>query len=162
MSTGLRVRRAGPADVRQLLGLMRELAAFECYLNEFAVTEIELRKRGFPKDGPPQFFALLVEDLLGLTVGYAVYHLVAFTFGLCPTLVLKELYVRDSHRGQGAGRRLLDRVLEDAIGRGCGKISWAVLPSNDRAKSFYRRWGGRPDTDWEYWTRPVAKRSDMM
>lgn len=152
----LRIRRATPGDVPVLLALMRELAAFERYLDRFAVTEAELLRRGFPATGEPEFFALVAEDPAGRLVGYAVYHFIPFTYDLRPTLVLKELFVRETVRSAGVGVALLDRLLAVARSHGCGLIKWAVLPENERAKAFYRRWGGSPDPQWEYWRREVA------
>jgi ribosomal protein S18 acetylase RimI-like enzyme len=148
-----RVRAARPADVPALLGLMRELAGFERYLDSFAVTEAELRRRGFPAAGEPEFNAFVAESGDGAVAGYAVSYLIPFTHDLKPTLVLKELFVRPADRSAGLGAALLQQVSAEARRRGCGRIRWAVLPDNDRAKAFYRRWGGTPDAQWEYWQR---------
>lgn len=149
------VRAATPTDVPRLLELMRELAAFERYLPEFAVTPADLLERGFPPNGNPQFSALLVGPNGGVAVGYAAYYLVPFTFDLRPTLVLKELFVAAPHRRTGAGTLLFDAVARDARSRGCGKVQWAVLPDNERAKAFYCKAGGEPESNWELWTLRV-------
>jgi len=153
-----RVRAATATDVPALLALMRELAAFERYLDRFAVTAEELLQRGFAATGQPEFFALVAEASAGGLLGYAVYYLIPFTYDLKPTLVLKELYVRGADRSAGWGAMLLDYLLVEAQRRGCGQIRWAVLPDNDRAKEFYRRWGGAPDGQWEYWQRTLDDR----
>lgn len=154
MSEGTcRIRAATPTDVPALLGLMRELAAFERYLEHFAVTEAELQRRGFPATGDPEFGAFVAESPTGGLGGYAVYYLIPFTYDLRPTLVLKELFVRAADRSAGMGMALLEQVNKEARRRGCGQIRWSVLPENDRAKVFYRRWGGGPDAQWEYWQR---------
>ena len=150
------VRATRTQDLPVLLQLMRELAAFERYLDRFAVTESELLRRGFPREGPPEFFALLAQTAADQSVGYAAYYFLPFTFDLKPTLVLKELFVQVDHRSKGVGRLLLDSVLAQALSHSCGKIQWAVLPDNDRAKTFYSRWGGTRDRDWEHWHRNVG------
>ena len=150
------VRPASRADVPALLGLMRELAAFERYLDRFAVTESELRRRGFPAGGAAEFHAFVHEDVSGRLNGYAVCYLVPFTYDLRPTLVLKELYVRASRRSAGLGAALLDRVLAEARRLRCGLIRWALLPDNRRAQGFYRRWEGRQDKQWEHWVRKAG------
>lgn len=150
------IRAATAADVPELLSLMRELAAFERYLDRFAVTEPELLRRGFPTAGEPEFRALVAEGPAGPLAGYAIYYLIPFTYDLKPTLVLKELFVCASRRSAGLGAALLDRVQVEARRRGCGLIRWAVLPDNDRAKEFYRRWGATLDRQWEYWQREVG------
>jgi len=41
----LKIRKAGEADIPNLLPLMRELAEFEKYAEDFAVTEAVLREQ---------------------------------------------------------------------------------------------------------------------
>jgi GNAT superfamily N-acetyltransferase len=150
-----RIRPAVPADIPALLALMRELAAFEGYLDRFAVTAEEALRRGFPPEGQPEFFALVAEHPAGGLVGYAAYYLLPFTYDLKPTLVLKELFVGLPGRSAGVGTALLEALRTEARQRSCGLIRWAVLPENARAKTLYRRWGGAPDAQWEYWQRSL-------
>ncbi len=147
------VRPATRADVPQLWRLMRALAAFEKYLDDFALTESELLRRGFPADGLAEFSAWVAVAPDAELVGYVVYYEIPFTYDLKPTLVIKELFVALPHRGRGIGRALLDATLCVARERGCGLIKWAVLPGNQSAQSLYRSWGGAPDQRWDYWCR---------
>ena len=64
--------------------------------------------------------------------------------------------MRAADRSAGLGAALLDQVLAEARRRECGQIKWAVLPDNDRAKAFSRRWSGAHDSQWEYWQREVG------
>ena len=142
------------ADLPQLLGLMKELAAFEGYLPEFAVDERALRDRGFDESREPQFAAFVAERGDEL-VGYAVVYKVPFTYTLKPTLVLKELFIREAHRARGHGQRLLALVTAYAEQSGCDCIRWAILPENHAAKRFYKRWSGEPDGQWQYWKKSL-------
>jgi len=56
-----RIRKAVEADVCNLLPLMRELAEFKKYANDFAVTEEVLREQGFRRS-PPDFYCLIAES----------------------------------------------------------------------------------------------------
>jgi GNAT superfamily N-acetyltransferase len=150
------VRRAGPADARPLLALMRELARFEDYEVHFKVTADDLLARGLAPPGPAQFTAFVAERPGGGLLGYAVVVETPFTFDLRPTLTLKELYVREADRGTGAGRALFAQVRSHGRERGAGRLKWDVLPANERARAFYRRAGGVPDTDWERWILPLG------
>jgi GNAT superfamily N-acetyltransferase len=145
------VRSAGPADARQLLALMCQLARFEGYAANFAVTERDLVERGLGPVASPQFTAFVAEDADGALRGYAVVYAIPFTYDLRPTLVLKELFVDAQRRGTGAGTALMAAVIEHARTTGCGRLKWDVLPDNERAKAFYRRFGGGPDAAWEHW-----------
>jgi GNAT superfamily N-acetyltransferase len=66
-------------------------------------------------------------------------------------LILKELFVSQDRRGQGVGTALMSAVLDYARARGCGRLRWDVLPGNEAAKRFYRRFGGGRDSAWENW-----------
>jgi len=45
--TTLKIRKAVESDIPSLLPLMRELAEFEKYSNDFAISEEVLREQGF-------------------------------------------------------------------------------------------------------------------
>jgi len=145
------IRPALPADVPQLIAMMRELARFEGYLDHFRVTEDELAIRAF---GPRPQCHILVAG--GKTISaYAVWLITPFTYDLRPTVTLKELYVAPQQRGNGTARALLDRLREEAQHIGAGRIQWLVLPSNDAAKRLYKGFGGDIDRYWEHWQAPM-------
>lgn len=138
-------RPAREAEAAQLLVLMRELAAFEDYLQDFAVNEDALLQRAFSPAPECQVF---VTEADGELQGYAVGLLVPYTYDLRPTARLKELYVREQQRGAGVGRELLAAVARWALAQGAGRLHWDVLTGNTRAEAFYRQLGGRPVEKW--------------
>ena len=147
------VRPACAADASQLLALMRELAAFEGYIEQFCVSEEDLLERGLRGGASPQFSALVAETGKGQLLAYALVYTVPYTFDLRPNLVLKELYVRESARGLGIGQALMAAVLNLAKQLGCARLKWNVLPGNTRAQVFYRSLGGAQDSAWEAWIK---------
>jgi hypothetical protein len=70
----MEIRKAVEADIPNLLPLMRQLAEFEKYADDFAVTEHVLREQGFHRT-PPDFHCLIAQDGSDL-VGFLVYHCV--------------------------------------------------------------------------------------
>jgi ribosomal protein S18 acetylase RimI-like enzyme len=139
------------ADAAEMIGLMRELAVFEDYIDEFAVTEADLIENGL--GASPRFGALVAyregeEGLLGI----AVHYVIPWTYDLKPTLVLKELYVAERARGLGVGRALMQSLCREAMSIGAPRIAWSVLPDNERAQRFYASLGGRKDAKFEPWT----------
>jgi ribosomal protein S18 acetylase RimI-like enzyme len=144
------IRRAVAADVPQLLVLMRKLAAFEGYLDRFVVQESDLIERGFLSNRP-EFMAWVAAGPNELQ-GYALAYSIPFTFDLRPTVVLKELFVDESARGQEFGSELFQAVIRYARSIDARLIRWQVLPDNEAAKRFYRRLGGESDASWESWT----------
>jgi GNAT superfamily N-acetyltransferase len=125
---------------------MRELAEFEKYAGDFAVTEEVLREQGF-RHSPPDFHCLVAEEDGGL-VGLLVYYLVPFTYRAKPNLIIKELYVAQRYRSKGIGKLLMKTVTKEAEQRGCGMIKWWVAKWNQRSIEFYQRLGARIDPDW--------------
>lgn len=139
------IRQACPTDVPQLLALMRELAAFEDYLADFAVDEDALHRRAFGATAQCRIF---VAEAAGELLGYAVGLSLPFTYDLRPTVRLKELYVTPSWRSQNLGQRLLAALAQWALKQGAGRLHWDVLAGNSRAEAFYQRLGGRPVEKW--------------
>ena len=142
------VRPATRDDCASLLELMRGLAKFEGYIDDFRVTETALETRGFGQTGEPEFYALLAQ-LNEQAVGMLVYYFIPFTFDLRPTLFIKELFVEPTARNNGAGEALFKAALAKAKLQGCGRIKWDVLHNNDAAKRFYQRQGARQDAKWQ-------------
>ena len=144
--TMLEIRKAVESDIPSLLPLMRELAEFEKYSNDFAITEEVLREQGFRRS-PPDFHCLVAEE--GATVlGLLVYYLVPFTYRAKPNLIIKELYIADRHRSRGIGRQLMKAVAREAQELGCGVIKWWVARWNERGMEFYKRLGATIDSEW--------------
>lgn len=140
----LTVRAAGPDDVPALLEMMRALAAFEGYLDDFAVNAEALLVRAFGPSAQCQIFVAEAQSLCG----YAVAQCIAFTYDLRPSVRLKELYVVEAQRGNGVGKRLMQCVAQWAQAQNTGRLLWDVLAGNDAAKRFYSRLGGRREVKW--------------
>ena len=144
--TTVEIRKAVESDIPSLLPLMRELAEFEKYSKDFAITEEVLREQGF-RSSPPDFHSLFAEE--GSTLGgFLVYYLVPFTYRAKPNLIVKELYIADRHRSRGIGRQLMKAVAREAQEADCGVIKWWVARWNERGMEFYNRLGATTDSEW--------------
>lgn len=144
-------------DVEPVWRLMRDLAVFEGYIDDFRVTPADLLAHGF---GPSPAFGVFVAVRGETIAGIAVHYTIPWTFDLRPVLVLKEFYVADALRGLGIGAALFDHLKRHASSIGATQLRWAVLPGNEAAMRFYRAQGGQQDTAWEYWTLPLSARND--
>src|ERR1043165_8031661 len=144
--TTLEIRKAVESDIPSLLPLMRELAEFEKYSKDFAITEEVLREQGFRRS-PPDFHCLIAEEGSAI-IGILVYYLVPFTYRAKPNLIIKELYIADRHRSRGAGKLLMQAAAKEATRAGCGMMKWCVAKWNQRGIEFYQRPGASIDTDW--------------
>jgi len=142
------VRTFTKEDTGGLLDLMKGLAAFEGYIDDFVVTEDDLVTFGL--GDAPAFGAFVAETEVGL-VGMVVFYRIPWTYDKRPTIIMKELFVSDAARGLGVGRLLLQRVAARALELDCPRLQWTVLSTNLRAKKFYSEAGGKTDPDWESW-----------
>lgn len=141
----LSIRPAAPADVPEILALIRELAEYERLLHEVVATEDSLHAALF---GPVRAVEAVVAREHAAVVGFALYFHNFSTFLARRGLYLEDLYVRPEHRGKGYGHALLAHLAALAVERGCGRMEWAVLDWNRRAIDFYQAMGAVPASDW--------------
>ena len=140
------IRHAQKDDCEDLLALMKKLAVFEDYIDDFAVTEQDLLDHGFSDN--PTFTAVVAEKNSKLQ-GYLVYYLIPFTYDLKPSLFIKELYVDEKSRGKNIGKQLMQFTINDAKEKDCGRMKWDVLSDNIKAQSFYKSFGAKYDERWQ-------------
>jgi len=138
------LRLAVADDAGLLLRLIRELAIYERAPQAVAATEEDLRRHGFGEH--PRFEAVLA-FLDGEPAGVALFYPRFSTWVGRPCLYLEDLYVCESARRHGVGRRLLTRLAAIAVERGWGRIDFSVLHWNP-ARAFYERLGFTPLPEW--------------
>lgn len=143
----LTIRFAVAEDAGLLLQLIRELAVYENLIDEVTASEEDLRRYGF---GPECRFEALIAALDGEPVGYALFFPDFSTFRGRPGLFLEDIYVRETARRHGVGRRLLARLAAIAVARGCPALDFHVLTWNP-AQGFYRRLGFALRDAWQPW-----------
>ena len=134
-----------PAEVPELLKLIRELARFERLEPEMKATVASLRKALF---GPQPVAGALLARCDGKVVGYAIYFSTFSSFVGRPGLWLEDLYVRPRFRQRGIGRLLIEAVAGIAAQRNCGRFEWTALNWNRNALEFYERLGAKALNEW--------------
>ena len=139
------VRPAEPADVPVLLGLVRELAAYEREPDAVETTEPMLRDALFG-DSPAASCHVAVLD--GEVVGFALWYVTFSTWKGRPGLWLEDLFVRPAARGSGLGRALLQELASVCVSRGYPRLEWWVLDWNEPAIGFYRALGAAAQDEW--------------
>ena len=144
----MRVRLAVREDVDRLLEVMRGLARFEEYIDDFAVTRESVLEHGF---GDDRLFTAFVAEQDDDPVGMAVVYTIPWTYTLRPKVVLKELVVEEAVRNVGAGKALMAAVVSHARSIDAAELIWTVMAGNSAAEGFYRSLGASPDHKWNNW-----------
>jgi GNAT superfamily N-acetyltransferase len=138
------IRRGRREDLPAVLGLIRELAAYERAPNEVEVTLEEMDRWSFGHDPIFEFFAA-VHD--GTIVGIGLYYYKYSTWkGKC--LFLEDLIVTEAYRGYGLGTKLFDEVVKVAKEKKVRRMEWQVLDWNEPAIRFYKRYNALLDPEW--------------
>jgi GNAT superfamily N-acetyltransferase len=141
----LAIRFAGPADVSTILHFIRALARYEKLEGEVVADEAGLLATLF---GARPAAEVLLAELAGGPVGFALFFQSYSTFLGKPGLYLEDLFVEPAARGQGAGLALMSALARIALERGYGRFEWSVLDWNTPALEFYRALGALPQGDW--------------
>lgn len=159
------IRRAVPADVPEILALVKELAVYEREPDAVHATEEQLHAALFggtpagggveanTPTGAPAAYCHVVEHADGdRTIGgMALWFLNFSTWLGRHGVYLEDLYVRPELRGLGYGKRLLASLAQVCVDRGYGRLEWWVLDWNEPAHRFYERMGAVPMDEWTVW-----------
>ena len=138
------LRKAEPSDMKAVLSLIRELAAFENEPGAVEITERQLREDGF---GPNPSFEVIVADTQGTVVGMALFYY-RYSTWKGRTIHLEDLIVKEDYRNKGFGSKLYTEVLRVAHGKGLKRVEWNVLEWNKVALDFYESTGAKLMPDW--------------
>ncbi|MEU2347595.1 GNAT family N-acetyltransferase [Modestobacter sp. NPDC049651] len=140
------VRPVRPDDVPAVVGLVRELAAYEKAEHEALMTTDQLDAALFGDS--PAVFAHVAEAPDGSVAGFALWFRTFSTWRGTHGIHLEDLYVRPEHRGGGYGRELLRTLAAECVARGWSRLEWVVLDWNEPAIGFYRAAGAVPMDEW--------------
>lgn len=135
------IRKATEKDFEAILGLIKELAAFE-HASEQVTNTVEQMKAE-----QDLFSCFVVEQADGTIIGMALYYFVYYTW-VGKSLYLDDLYVQQAYRGQGIGSALLDELFKVAKMQNCKRVRWQVLDWNEPAIQFYKKVGATIDGEW--------------
>lgn len=139
------IRRAEARDVATILAFIRELAEYERLLDAVVADEAQLRATLF---GERPAAEVLLAELAGEPVGFALFFQSYSTFLARPGLYLEDLFVRPAARGRGCGLALMAALARIAVERDYGRFEWSVLDWNEPALGFYRSLGAVPQAEW--------------
>ena len=127
----MKVRVYRKSDAKAFIGLVRALARYEDLKPPTAAASRRLVADAGKK------FRLMLAEVDGKPVAYALYFFTYSSFLAKPTLYLEDLFVHPAHRRDGVGGALFDAVLREARRKKCGRMEWMVLNWNRMALRFY-------------------------
>ncbi len=140
------VRWATEHDAALIVHFIRELAIFEKEsLENVKVTEDAIRRDAF---GPNRRVEALIAEIDRKPVGFTLFFPNYSTWEGKPGLYIEDIFVEESARGSGIGRKIIAAVAKIAQSRGCARIDLAVLNWNP-ARGFYNRIGFRYAEPWQ-------------
>ena len=142
---GLKLRMAWEDDVPQILAFIRALAEYEKLSHEVVADEESLLRTLF---GRRSYAEVIIAELAGEPVGFALFFHNYSTFLGRPGLYLEDVFVLPEARGKGVGKALLRCLARMAVDRGCGRMEWWVLDWNQPGIDFYRSIGAVPMDEW--------------
>ena len=142
---GVTIRQAEPSDGDAFIQLVIGLANFESLPPPDVAGRQRLLEDAF---GKHKRFDLLLAEIEGQAVGYAVIFETYSSFLARPKLYLEDLFVNPQFRGCGAGLALFKACAQEAVRRGCARMQWTVLDWNESAIRFYERLGAEHEKTW--------------
>lgn len=145
------VRDATPADLPEILAMVRELAAYEREPDAVEFDAAEFGRNIFGEDAVAH--ALIAETDDGAVAGFALWFRTFSTWLGRPGIWLEDLFVRPAYRRLGLGRELLEALRA----RTDGRVEWSVLDWNTPAHDFYRTLGAAPMDEWTTWRWPPVQ-----
>ena len=141
----LHFRFATPDDATLIYDFIVALAVYEREPDVVEATPASLRAQ-LEASSPP--FECLIAEQGEAPVGFALFFHNYSTWRGQQGLYLEDLFVLESHRGQGIGKHLLSTLAAMTLSRGCTRLEWQVLDWNQPAIDFYAALGAPVRRGW--------------
>ncbi len=91
------------------------------------------------------FWCDVAETDSGRVIGFTQYQLMHRSLGGSMVCYLSDLYVDPDIRGSGAGRAMIDHVLEFAKNAGLPSVRWLTQEFNYPARTLYDTYAAKTD-----------------
>jgi GNAT superfamily N-acetyltransferase len=143
------IERVGPADLDELLVLMRAY----CDFYEVSPTDADLISLASALLREPEHegVQLLARDVNGRATGFATVYWSWSTTNACRIGVMNDLFVAETARGAGAAEQLIEACRAECVRRGAQQLTWQTAPDNVRAQAVYDRVGATREHWVDYW-----------
>lgn len=133
---GAVIRRAVKEDCIRMMELIQELAVYEKEPKAVTVSFDHFVDCGF---GDKQVWWAFVAEVDGNVEGFALWY-IRYSTWKGTRLYLEDLLVTEKLRGQGVGKLLFDKLIEEAKEKKYSGMMWQVLDWNEPAINFYKKY----------------------
>ena len=145
MENNVLIRKGKKSDLPGIFDLIKELAKYEKAENEVSNTILTMEHDGFGEN--PIYFFFVAESLEEKIIGMALYYFKYSTWkGRC--LFLEDIIVNEEYRGQGIGKELFQRIIQQAKDDKVKRLEFQVLNWNKTAINFYKKFDCKFDNEW--------------
>jgi GNAT superfamily N-acetyltransferase len=140
----IEIRRAVKEDCPRMMELITELALYEKAPDEVTVSFSHFVESGFGKN--PVWWAFVAE-VDGRVEGIALYY-IRYSTWKGQRMYLEDIIVTEKMRGNGLGKMLFERLIEEAREKKFHGMVWQVLDWNEPAINFYKKYDANLDGGW--------------
>ena len=128
-----------------MLELIKELAVYERAPEEVTVDFNHFVESGF---GERPVWWAFVAEIDRQIAGFALYY-IRYSTWKGQRMYLEDIIVNEPYRGNGIGKLLFDKLIEEAKEKKLPAIVWQVLEWNEPAINFYKKYDGvKFDGEW--------------
>lgn len=139
------IRKAVREDCTRMMELVHELAVYEKAPEQVTVDFDHFVESGF---GAQPVWWAFVAEVDGKVEGLALYY-IRYSTWKGQRMYLEDILVTEKMRGQGIGKLLFDRLMEEAQQKKFSGMMWQVLDWNEPAINFYKKYPqARFDGEW--------------
>lgn len=138
----MKIRPYAKRDAKDLVSLIRALARYE----KLKPPTEAAAKRLIADIG--RRIRVMLAEVDGKSVGYAIYLFTYSSFLARPTLYLEDVFVLPEFRRGGIGCLFFEELRREARREKCGRMEWVVLDWNTPAHRFYLKLGAKPLDNW--------------
>ena len=132
------LREAHRGDVDALHAMVAGIAEVMGQGHRISSDPLDFLRHGF---GPTPLFQAVIAERGDTPLGLCLYFFTFSTWLGEPGIFVQDLYVDDSERGNGLGRRLLADVARRGATRKATHLRLSVEADNTAARAFYRQVG---------------------
>ncbi|OAQ39726.1 GNAT family acetyltransferase [Pedobacter psychrophilus] len=138
------IRYALKEDCSRILELIHELALYEKAPQEVTVSLTEFEDAGF---GEKPVWKAFVAEVDGYIEGFSLFYIRYSTWKGC-RLYLEDFIVTEKMRGQGIGKLLFEKTIQEAKEKNYSGMVWQVLDWNQPAINFYNKYNSGLEDGW--------------